>query len=731
MDPMSPQGSCKPIGDVGSHRGCGTGWSRRWQLVPWVSPRGPREPGGAVGAHTLPPARSPHRGDPLQDLRGQILGDPLRRHHLRGLQGERAAGTGGTGGAGGGTAVTPRRGADPLPVFLVTPPPVAVPPAQGFFRRSQQGSLSYACSRQQNCPIDRASRNRCQHCRLQKCLRLGMSRDAVKFGRMSKKQRDRLHAEVQQQLEQRQRERAAQGGAAFALGLPGCCGHPLPPTGTPGCPGPCEGRAACSPGTEAEGERREGAARDRDRDRDGDGDGDRDRDGPDLCPRPDVGSGLESPTCSGMEIELLAQDVLRSHRETSQPRAEELQQRRWDTFSREEICAYQRKPMQEMWERCAGRLTEAIQHVVEFAKRLRGFMELCQNDQIVLLKAGAMEVVLVRMCRAFNPDNRTVLFEGKYAGTELFRSLGRDGDTGGTRGGGAGGVPRAPGGGADQGSPQAATSSSAPSSTSRRACARCGSRRARWPSSAPSSSSTPVRGPLPPAFAQILALLSQSGCWVVGVGGPAPVWSLWGPHPASLSLSPSLSCPRPVVPIAVPTPSWSQRCPHPRHHPCPRPQPAPAHIPVHLQPHPHTHPTLTPSLTPSHPFPTLILSLSPSLSPSPSPPSPARPHVPVPCPQTARGCRSRRRWRGCGGAWRWPSACCCAGHTARGCWPGCEGRGAPEGARAWGCRGMWGVPRVWGCWGVLGGGAWGWGGHWGGGWGWWWDMGCRGGRGVP
>ncbi|POI18599.1 hypothetical protein CIB84_017657, partial [Bambusicola thoracicus] len=50
---------------------------------------------------------------------------------------------------------------------------------KGFFRRSQQSSLSYACSRQQNCPIDRASRNRCQHCRLQKCLRLGMSRDGL------------------------------------------------------------------------------------------------------------------------------------------------------------------------------------------------------------------------------------------------------------------------------------------------------------------------------------------------------------------------------------------------------------------------------------------------------------------------------------------------------------------------------------------------------------------------
>lgn len=45
--------------------------------------------------------------------------------------------------------------------------------------------------------------------------------------------------------------------------------------------------------------------------------------------------------------------------------------------------------MWEMWERCAHHLTEAIQYVVEFAKRLSGFMELCQNDQIILLKTGA------------------------------------------------------------------------------------------------------------------------------------------------------------------------------------------------------------------------------------------------------------------------------------------------------------------------------------------------------
>uniref|UniRef100_A0A8C6J958 Uncharacterized protein n=1 Tax=Melopsittacus undulatus TaxID=13146 RepID=A0A8C6J958_MELUD len=274
---------------------------------------------------------------------------------------------------------------------------------KGFFRRSQQSSLSYACSRQQNCPIDRTSRNRCQHCRLQKCLRLGMSRDAVKFGRMSKTQRDRLQAEVQQQLQQRQRALHHPwvfSGGGTQLHHPWVLSgggtqlhHPWVFSGG--------GTQLHHPWVLSGG-------------------------GTQLH-HPWVFSGggtrlhhpwVLSPT------EQLTQNVLKSYHETCQLRAEDLQRRRWDTFSSEEICAYQKKPTEEMWQRCAGRITEAIQHVVEFAKHLRGFRELCQNDQIVLLKTGAMEVVLVRMCRAFNADNRTVFFEGKYASAELFRSLG-------------------------------------------------------------------------------------------------------------------------------------------------------------------------------------------------------------------------------------------------------------------------------------------------------------------
>uniref|UniRef100_A0A8C5DRF0 NR LBD domain-containing protein n=1 Tax=Gouania willdenowi TaxID=441366 RepID=A0A8C5DRF0_GOUWI len=79
-----------------------------------------------------------------------------------------------------------------------------------------------------------------------------------------------------------------------------------------------------------------------------------------------------------------------------------------------------------MWQQCAIQITHAIQYVVEFAKRISGFMELCQNDQILLLKSGCLEVVLVRMCRAFNPLNNTVLFEGKYGGMQMFKALGCD-----------------------------------------------------------------------------------------------------------------------------------------------------------------------------------------------------------------------------------------------------------------------------------------------------------------
>nr|XP_027202446.1 probable nuclear hormone receptor HR3 isoform X2 [Dermatophagoides pteronyssinus] len=83
---------------------------------------------------------------------------------------------------------------------------------KGFFRRSQSSVVNYQCPRQKNCVVDRVNRNRCQYCRLQKCLALGMSRDAVKFGRMSKKQREKVEDEVRYHRAQLVRPGSGGGG---------------------------------------------------------------------------------------------------------------------------------------------------------------------------------------------------------------------------------------------------------------------------------------------------------------------------------------------------------------------------------------------------------------------------------------------------------------------------------------------------------------------------------------
>uniref|UniRef100_A0A8C5K5D6 RAR-related orphan receptor gamma n=1 Tax=Jaculus jaculus TaxID=51337 RepID=A0A8C5K5D6_JACJA len=260
---------------------------------------------------------------------------------------------------------------------------------KGFFRRSQQCNVAYSCTRQQNCPIDRTSRNRCQHCRLQKCLALGMSRDAVKFGRMSKKQRDSLHAEVQKQLQQQQQQQqqeqvktpSAGGHGAealtYTLGLPD---GQLPLGASPDLPE----ASACPPGllrasgsgpsysSHLEKAVVNGASchleyspeRSKAEDRGsvyGSGShptagrcglhfegsrypGLRDAgQGPDSHCTPSFCSTPEAPYASLTEIEHLVQNVCKSYRETCQLRLEDLLRQRTNLFSREEVTSYQRK----------------------------------------------------------------------------------------------------------------------------------------------------------------------------------------------------------------------------------------------------------------------------------------------------------------------------------------------------------------------------------------------------
>uniref|UniRef100_A0A8V1AHH5 Nuclear receptor subfamily 2 group F member 6 n=2 Tax=Gallus gallus TaxID=9031 RepID=A0A8V1AHH5_CHICK len=54
---------------------------------------------------------------------------------------------------------------------------------KSFFKRSVRRNLRYSCRGGRDCPVDQPHRNQCQYCRLRKCLRVGMRREAVQRGR--------------------------------------------------------------------------------------------------------------------------------------------------------------------------------------------------------------------------------------------------------------------------------------------------------------------------------------------------------------------------------------------------------------------------------------------------------------------------------------------------------------------------------------------------------------------
>ena len=68
-----------------------------------------------------------------------------------------------------------------------------------------------------------------------------------------------------------------------------------------------------------------------------------------------------------------------------------------------------------MWQQFAVLITPSIQRVVEFAKRIPGFLDLTQDDQLILIKVGFFEIWLVHISRMANSLDNTLTFsDGSY-----------------------------------------------------------------------------------------------------------------------------------------------------------------------------------------------------------------------------------------------------------------------------------------------------------------------------
>lgn len=182
---------------------------------------------------------------------------------------------------------------------------------KGFFRRSVQKNMQYTCHKETTCVINKATRNRCQYCRLQKCFLVGMSKEAVRNDRNKKKK-------VKEESE------------------------------------------GCSSSSSNQGE--------------------------------EVTSGDED----------VIDRLEKAHADTFPLVTEE------DKFklSAEDL----EKGDTILWERVSELSTFGIRRIVDFGKRVPGFPSLTVSDQITLLKAACMEILVLRLGSRYSELEDTITF---------------------------------------------------------------------------------------------------------------------------------------------------------------------------------------------------------------------------------------------------------------------------------------------------------------------------------
>uniref|UniRef100_A0A8D0BEU7 Nuclear receptor subfamily 1 group D member 1 n=1 Tax=Salvator merianae TaxID=96440 RepID=A0A8D0BEU7_SALMN len=345
---------------------------------------------------------------------------------------------------------------------------------KGFFRRSIQQNIQYKkCLKNETCNIVRINRNRCQQCRFKKCLGVGMSRDAVRFGRIPKREKQRMLAEMQSAMNNMANNQLS--AQCPMEGLP--VGHPQPanpfqchqPQLVPHSPPP-----RASPPQQP----------------------------PCFSPFSQQLTPPRSPSPSDVMEDVISQ-VVKAHKEIFVYAHDKLatgppppmgndnsanwennrlsggynsnglchQNGNWDSGSAPSHPCHQNNinghrfcpsgyrpgetdpttgqgclrqgdaddirlacPMnchphgrsgrtgQEIWEDFSLSFTPAVREVVEFAKHIPGFRDLSQHDQVALLKAGTFEVLMVRFASLFNVKEQTVTFMSrtKYSLEELW-----------------------------------------------------------------------------------------------------------------------------------------------------------------------------------------------------------------------------------------------------------------------------------------------------------------------
>ncbi|KAM6928087.1 peroxisome proliferator-activated receptor gamma [Xenentodon cancila] len=261
---------------------------------------------------------------------------------------------------------------------------------KGFFRRTIRLKLVYDhCDL--HCRIHKKSRNKCQYCRFQKCLNVGMSHNAIRFGRMPQAEKEKLLAEFSSDMEHMHPEAADLRALARHLYEAYLKYFPLTKA---------KARAILSGKSGdnvpfvihdmkslMEGEQFINCRQ---------------------IPLPEqqqtsaltAGQGVSGITAahSGSDCGVLGMTSISGQ----------------GPFDAAELRFFQS---------CQSRSAEAVREVTEFAKSIPGFVDLDLNDQVTLLKYGVIEVLIIMMSPLMNKDGTLISYGQIFMTREFLKSL--------------------------------------------------------------------------------------------------------------------------------------------------------------------------------------------------------------------------------------------------------------------------------------------------------------------
>ncbi|XP_041654532.1 nuclear receptor subfamily 1, group D, member 4a [Cheilinus undulatus] len=342
---------------------------------------------------------------------------------------------------------------------------------KGFFRRSIQQNINYKmCVKNENCLIMRMNRNRCQHCRFKKCLSVGMSRDAVRFGRIPKREKQRLLDEMQSYMNSLNESAALEmdsssmrdtpsspedGNSKEAIGAISRAYRDIFASRTNSSSQERPAKRANIPHANSNTSHFSQDAA--------------------FTQAPSQPASTQSyQSCPAVpaaqspvthsENQHTFQNVDNNHFTYSLPANQNHNQNQANSITphrgssanynsyrttgssqSQPSCPWKLAPgakvlacplnawpvsgpersSQEIWESFSQCFTPAVKEVVEFAKGIPGFQELGQQDQVMLLKSGTFQVLMVRFSTLFNAGERTVTFlNGQTYPLATLRALG-------------------------------------------------------------------------------------------------------------------------------------------------------------------------------------------------------------------------------------------------------------------------------------------------------------------